>query len=75
MSNRNRKDAPGMKGYRARTKDGTLREKRGDTHVGSIEDQYDIDFGVRDDMRLDTLLKREQGNSLNDLITKFRRRR
>jgi len=61
-------DAPGMRGDRSRTGDGTLREKRGDTHVGTIEDQYDRDFGVRSDMHLDTLLRREGAASLNDLI-------
>lgn len=61
-------DAPGMKGQRSRTKDGTLREKRGDTHIGTIEKQYDLDFAVRSDMRLDTFLKKNNLNSLNDLI-------
>ena len=61
-------DAPGMKGDRARTIDGTLRQKRGDTHIGTIEKQYDIDLSVRSDMRLDTFLKRNNIKSLNDLI-------
>jgi hypothetical protein len=43
-------DAPGMKGYRSRTESGPLREKRGDTHFGSIEQKYHRDFNVRDDM-------------------------
>jgi len=62
------KDAPGMKGYRSRNQDGELRQKRGDTHVGTIEDQYGRDFGVRDDMHLKTLLDRKGIASLNDLI-------
>lgn len=71
MSNhRIKNDAPGMRGPRSRTGDGTLREKRGDTHVGTIEQQYGRDFGVRSDMRLDTLLKREGVDSLNDLLDK-----
>ena len=37
-------DAPGMKGPRSRTKDGTLREKRGDTHMGTIEKKYNRDL-------------------------------
>jgi hypothetical protein len=61
-------DAPGMHGNRSRTDTGRLREKRGDTHVGTIEQMYDRDFGVRSDMRLDTLLQREGAKSLNDLI-------
>lgn len=62
-------DAPGMKGQRSRTNDGTLREKRGDTHMGTIEKMYDRDFGVRSDMRLDTYLDKNNINSLNDLIS------
>jgi hypothetical protein len=68
MSKYSPNGAPGMRGDRSRTGDGTLREKRGDTHVGTIEDQYDRDFGVRSDMHLDTLLRREGAASLNDLI-------
>ena len=64
------KDAPGMKGYRSRDEDGELRAKRGDTHVGTIEKEYRVDFGVRSDMRLDTLLEREGANSLKDLLNK-----
>ncbi len=63
-------DAPGMRGQRSRTSDGTLREKRGDTHVGTIEQQYGRDFGVRSDMHLETLLQREGVSSLNDLMHK-----
>ena len=52
------KDAPGMRGYRSRNDDGELRRKRSDTHVGTIEEQYGEDFGVRGDMHLNTLLER-----------------
>lgn len=61
-------DAPGMRGQRSRTQDGTLREKRGDTHIGTIEKQYGIDLGVRADMHLDTYLQKKNIASLNDLI-------
>jgi hypothetical protein len=61
-------DAPGMKGERGRNNDGQLREKRGDTHIGTIEKQYDIDLHVRSDMHLDTFLEQNNINSLNDLI-------
>ncbi|KJS05470.1 MAG: hypothetical protein VR77_08480 [Flavobacteriales bacterium BRH_c54] len=61
-------DAPGMKGQRGRNQDGQLRQKRGDTHVGTIEKQYNIDLGVRSDMHLDTYFKKNNIESLNDLI-------
>jgi hypothetical protein len=62
------KDAPGMKGNRSRTSDGTLREKRGDTDVSTIEEQYSVDFGVRSDMHLDTLKKRLGVHSLKQAL-------
>ena len=62
------KDAPGMRGIRSRNEDGELREKRGDTHVKTIEKQYDRNFGVRGDMHLHTLLQREGVGSLHQLI-------
>lgn len=61
-------DAPGMRGQRGRNDDGQLREKRGDTHMGTIEKIYNRDFGVRSDMELDNFLKKNELNSLNDLI-------
>jgi hypothetical protein len=66
------KDAPGMHGDRSRNQTGELRHKRGDTHVGTIEEHYDRNFGVRSDMRLDTLLKRDRAESLSDLLKKER---
>ena len=37
--------------------------------MGTIEKQYDRDFGVRSDMQLGTYLKQNEVDSLNDLIT------
>lgn len=62
------KDAPGMKGIRSRNENGRLRQKRSDTHVGTIEKEYGVDFSVRSDMELGTLLKKEGADSLSDLI-------
>lgn len=62
------KDAPGMRGIRSRDENGPLRRKRGDTHVGTIERQYDRDFGVRDDMHLGELLRRQGASSLHRLL-------
>ncbi len=58
-----------MRGNRSRNPvSQRLRGKRGDTHVSTIERIYNRDFGVRGDMRLDTLLQRRGMASLNDLI-------
>lgn len=62
------KDAPGMRGYRSRNQDGQLRDKRDDTHIGTIEEQYGIDLDVRSDMHLGTYLEQHNIKSLNDLI-------
>ena len=61
-------DAPGMRGERSRNQNGLLRDKRDDTHMGNIENQYGRDFGVRDDMHLGNYLKQQGIASLNDLI-------
>ena len=62
------KDAPGMRGYRSRNANGRLRETRDDKHVGTLEQQYDRDFGVRSDMHVGTLLEQLGIDSVNDLI-------
>ncbi len=64
------KDALGMNGYRSRNLNGRLRDKRNDTHIGTIEKQYGLELGVRSDMELGTFLKKNGIKSLNDLITK-----
>ena len=45
-----------------------LRRKRSDTHVGTIERQYGVDFGVRSDMHLGTLLKRRSSAWLTEVL-------
>lgn len=61
-------DAPGMRGNRSRNQSGPLRNKRDDTHMGTIEKQYNRDFGVRDNKELGNFLKEKGIKSLNDLI-------
>lgn len=61
-------DAPGMKGDRSRNETGELRQKRSDTHIGTIEKKYNIDLNVRSDMHLGTYLEKNNIASLNDLI-------
>jgi hypothetical protein len=68
-----RHDAPRMAGQRSRNQNGELRQKRGDTHAGTIEQQYHVDLGVRSDTKLSTVLKREGVDSLNDLLEKKQR--
>jgi hypothetical protein len=62
------KDTPGMQGERSRNQNGQLRTKRGDTHVGTLEEKYNRDFNSRSDKHLDTLLKERGVKSLNDLL-------
>lgn len=61
-------DAPKMRGQRGRNDNGKLRQKRGDTHIATIEKNYNIDLGVRGDKHLSTHLKDKGFDSLNDLI-------
>lgn len=69
MAKRCSNDAPGMRGCRSRNEDGQLRDKRDDTHMGTIEKQYERDFHVRSDMELGNFLEKHGIESLNDLIT------
>jgi hypothetical protein len=60
---------------RCRDGDGTIRQKRGDTLVGTLRQTYGDDFaaGRRSDMRLDTLLDQERAESLNELLRRDRK--
>lgn len=53
---------------RSRDEDGEWRRKRGDTNVGTIEQQYGVDFGVRSDMHLETLRQQTGLSSIQDLL-------
>jgi hypothetical protein len=55
---------------RCRDNDGEIRQKRGDTLVGTLRKTYGPDFaaGVRSDARLDTLRKRAGGESLTKIV-------
>jgi len=61
-----------MAGQRARTEEGTLRRKRGDTHAGTIEQLYGVKLDVRSDKKLENVLKDEGVNSLSELLRKKR---
>ena len=60
---------------RCRDNNGTIREKRGDTLVGTLRKSYGEDFapGRRSDMRLDTL-RQETGKSLSELLHPSRKK-
>lgn len=68
MSRRCSHDAPGMHGCRSRNDDGRLRNKRDDTLIRTIEQQYRIDLGVRSDMKLGTYQEKTGAKSLNDIV-------
>jgi hypothetical protein len=55
---------------RCRDGDGEIRQKRGDTLVGTLRKSYGPDFapGVRSDMRLETLRERNGGASLSKIV-------
>ena len=59
---------------RCRDNDGEIRQKRGDTLVGTLRKTYGDDFapGVRADARLDTLRERT-GESLSQMVKTSRR--
>jgi hypothetical protein len=65
------KDALGMRGNRSRNETGELRQKRGDTLAGTIEQKYGVDLGVRSDCRLDTLRERTGETSIRGIIRKL----
>ncbi len=67
-----RHDDPEMTGERARNITGELRRKRGDTLVGTIEEMYHVDFGVRSDMKLGTLREEFDEDEIAKLIKKGR---
>lgn len=64
----------GLRGGRDVNANGQIRSKRGDTHVGTIEKQYHVDFDVRSDMHLKTLLKKEKAETLSQAVKKVRSR-
>ncbi len=59
---------------RCRDNDGEIRQKRGDTLVGTLRKTYGPDFapGVRSDTRLDTLRERAGGESLTKIVQEER---
>lgn len=68
-------DDPSMRGCRSRNEgDGQLRQKRGDTLASTIEQQYDVDLGVRGDTHLSTLRTLSGEMSVEGVIEKLGRK-
>ena len=61
-------DAPGMRGPRGRDETGPLHQVRGDKLVGTVEEEYGVDFGVRSDMKLETLRAELGVTDMKDLL-------
>jgi hypothetical protein len=51
----------------------TYRRKRGDTLVGTIEEKYNVDLGVRSDMKLSNYLQKEGLSSLSKLLKRSKK--
>jgi hypothetical protein len=66
----NKRYPKGLDG-RQRDGDGQIREKRGDTLVGTLRGEYGDNFakGYRSDTKLDTL-RQDAGKSLSKLVRK-----
>jgi hypothetical protein len=62
---------PGLDG-RHRDQDGEIRRKRSDTLVRTLREEYGSGFakGYRADAELGTVLKKENANSLHELLNK-----
>jgi len=69
MPNNSKHCNDGLDG-RCRDLDGEIRQKRGDTLVGTLRKIYGPDFapGARSDMRLDTLRDRMGDESLSKIV-------
>jgi hypothetical protein len=57
-----------MKKTRTKTKDGKFVTKRYDTKIKTIEKKYNIDLGVRGDMKLGNYLKNQGYPSLAQML-------
>ena len=55
---------------RCRDQNGQIRQKRADTHIGTLREIYGPDFapGIRSDAHLGTLREREGGKSLSQIV-------
>ena len=67
-------DDPTMRGSRSRNgTSGRMRQKRSDTHAGTIEHEYNVDLGCRSDKHLGTLFAELNVDSLSQLLKAAKR--
>jgi len=59
-----------MKDLRTKNKDGQFVAKRFDTKISTIEKKYEINLGVRGDMKLGNYLKKKGYPSLSKMLKK-----
>lgn len=59
-----------MKNSRTQNKDGQFATKRFDTKISTIEKTYNVDLGVRGDMKLGNYLKEKGYPSLSKMLKK-----
>jgi len=59
-----------MKDLRTKNKDGQFATKRFDTKISTIEKKYEINLGVRGDMKLGNYLKKKGYPSLSKMLKK-----
>lgn len=57
-----------MTSKRSRTTEGKYRSIRSDTKVSTIEKKYDIDLGVRPDMKPGNYLEKKGYSSLSSML-------
>lgn len=67
------RDAKNMPGHRHRDKDGTLKAKRGDTHLSTLEDKYGEIAPMNDETHLSTLRAMTGKKGINKVVHEMRR--
>ncbi len=66
-------NAQNMPGHAARIKSGRLRRIRSDTEIGTLEERYGVDFGVRDGMKWGTYQKQYNLSSIKAALELLKR--
>lgn len=64
-------NAENLPGHAARNQGGQLRRIRNDTQMGTLEERYRVDFGVRRDMEWGSFKEQVGVTSVKEAIKKF----